>query len=131
MCDIVVLLNIKKQYPRLPQTNPQQFDALCVSRCQFLFNNYTDIYNKILKDELNLQILSTFLNTLKQIEDGKLDQHEASFEVGKILKKLYIDSALRKSEHNDAKFSKKKKKQIKSRQNLSWAEYKLLQNTTK
>ena len=69
-----------------------------VNECNFLFTYYTDIYNKIRKDELNIQIMNKFLDILKQIEDGKLDQHEGSFLVGTILKELYVDSALRKAE---------------------------------
>ena len=38
------------------------------------------------------------MDILKQIEDGKLDQHEGSFLVGSILKELYVDSALKKAE---------------------------------
>jgi pyruvate kinase len=36
-----------------------------------------------------------------EIEDGKVDQHEASFKVGKKLKEIYIDSALKKSDKLD------------------------------
>ena len=80
---------------------------MCVSRCNFLFTRYTDIFNKVKKDELDLSILNTFLNVLEEIETGKLDQHEASYKVGSILKQLYIDSALKKSEHLDNKHSKR------------------------
>lgn len=69
-----------------------------VNECNFLFTYYTDIYNKIRKDEIDIQILNKFLDILKQIEDGKLDQHEGSFLVGTILKELYVDSALKKAE---------------------------------
>ena len=65
--------------------------------CNFLFTHYTDIYNKIRKDEIDLSILNKFLNILRQIEDGLLDQHEGAFAVGTLLKELYIDSALRKA----------------------------------
>ena len=36
------------------------------------------------------------LDVLRQIEDGKVDQHEGSVLVGKILKELYVDSALKR-----------------------------------
>jgi hypothetical protein len=42
------------------------------------------------------------LDVLKKIEIGELDQHEAAFQVGTLLKKLYIDSALKKAEKLDA-----------------------------
>ena len=70
----------------------------CVNECNFLFTYYTDIYNKIRKDEIDIGILNKFLDVLKRIEDGEIDQHEGSFLVGTILKELYVDSALKKAE---------------------------------
>jgi len=114
-----------RHYPRLSKTNPQQFDDICVNRCNFLFNNYTEIFNKVKKDEIDLQMLNKFLNVLKQIEDGKIDQHEGSYMVGTILKEIYIDSALKKAEKTDKKDKKNKKddKPIKPVK-ISWKEYK-------
>jgi hypothetical protein len=72
--------------------------------CYFLYANYTDIYNKIKKDEIDLIILFQFLDVLEKIELGELDQHEGSFEVGTLLKKIYVDSALRKADKlNDSR----------------------------
>ena len=92
--DIKQMVFLKQKYERLAKTNPQEFDQICVKQCSFLFNNYTDIFNKIKNDTLNLTIMDKFLNILKRIEDGELDQHEGSFPVGKHLKELYVDSAL-------------------------------------
>lgn len=100
--DVAKMLKLKHEYARLAKSHPSQYDAMCVSRCAFLFNHYTDIYNKLKKDEIDLNILMKFVSVLKLIEDGKIDQHEGSFEVGKLLKQIYVDSALRKSEHLDA-----------------------------
>lgn len=74
----------------------------CVNECNFLFTYYTDIYNKVRKDEIDIGILNKFLDVLKRIEDGELDQHEGSFLVGSILKELYVDSALKKAEKLNA-----------------------------
>ena len=67
----------------------------------FLYDKYPDIFKKVLNDELDLEIMSRLLAVLKLIEDGKVDQHEASVHVGKILKELYIDSALKKCKKKD------------------------------
>ena len=75
--DVATLLNLKRDYARLARSNPEQFDMMCVNRCSFLFNNYTDIFNKVKKDEIDLSILGKLLGVLKMIEDGKVDQHEA------------------------------------------------------
>ena len=55
---------------------------------------YTDIYNKVKKEELDLATLEKMLNVLGRIETGELDQHSGAHEVGKLLKKMYIDAAL-------------------------------------
>jgi hypothetical protein len=72
--------------------------------CNFLFTYYTDIYNKVRKDEVDYTILFQFLDVLKKIEDGLVDQHEGSYEVGTLLKKLYVDSAIRKADKINAKY---------------------------
>lgn len=78
--------------------SPQEFTENAIRDCYFLYLNYTDIFNKIKKDEIDMEILFQFLDVLHKIEEGMLDQHEASFEVGTLLKKIYVDSALRKAD---------------------------------
>ena len=72
--------------------------------------------------------MSDFIAILKQIEDGEIDQHEGAYMVGKLLKDIYIDSALQRSHHLDEKNSKGKK--VEKRlpvKKLTWKEYKALQ----
>jgi hypothetical protein len=99
--DVHRLLELKKKYTRLSKSNPVQFDTMCVSQCQFLFNTYTDIFNKVKKDEINLDILSQLLSVLKKIEQGELDQHAGAYEVGMLMKAIYIDGALLKAKKLD------------------------------
>ena len=62
---------------------------------------------------------------MKQIEDGKLDQHEASYQVGTILKQIYVDSALQKEKNNEKRNKKHVKKPKQARgKDISWSEYK-------
>lgn len=97
-----------------------------MNECNFLFTYYTDIYNKIRKDEIDLKILFQFLDVLQKIEDGKVDQHEGSFEVGLLLKKIYVDSALKKAEklnaESDAAAPEYKGPQV----DISWKQFKTL-----
>jgi hypothetical protein len=93
--------------------------------CNFLFTYYTDIYNKIRKDEIDLSILNRFLNVLRQIEDGELDQHEGSFVVGTLLKELYVDSALKKAEKLNEEHDKEEKEVLRGPSiNISWNQFK-------
>jgi hypothetical protein len=94
--------------------------------CSFLFTNYTDIFNRVMKDELDFAIMSRLLIVLKLIEDGKVDQHEGSVMVGKILKELYIDSALKSAENIDKKYADEKTPAPKEPENaISWQEWKM------
>jgi len=117
---VTVLTGLQLRYARLAKSNPAEFDMLCKSKCAFLYKNYTDLFNKIKKRELDLKLLSEFLIVLKDIEDGKIDEHDGSFKVGSILKKIYIDSALNKTDN------KKKVKNSGGRKskNISWGVYK-------
>lgn len=97
--DINHLLQIKHDC----QNDQEKIQFRASSECTFLFQYYTDIYNKIRKDELNLTIMNQFLNVLRRIEDGEIDQHDGAFLIGTLLKELYVDSALRKADMLDRK----------------------------
>ena len=116
--DVERYLQLKSKYARLPkQTQLQMYQ----NQCGFLYENYTNIFNKLVKEQLDLSILYRLLIVLKGIEDDKYDQHEGSVMVGKILKQLYIDSALKGGDKNDKKNKKERKRRGK---NISWEEYK-------
>jgi len=121
--DLRTMIILKNLNPDLAKNDPGAFETLCIERCQFLFNNYTDIFNKIRKDEIDLGIFFQFIELLKMIEDGKLNQHEASFQVGTLLKQLYIDSALRKSAHLDEENGTNEVQQMEPK-NVSWSQWK-------
>ena len=84
---------------------PIEFLSLCQTSAPFLHFHYTDIFNKVVKDEINLDIMYKFLLVLKLIEDGQLNQEEGSVAVGKLLKEMYVDSALRRSENLDKQYA--------------------------
>lgn len=120
------MLRIKNKY----KGDGEKINMECINECGFLFNYYTDLYNKIKKDEIDLSILNKFINVLRQIEDEEIDQHEGSFIVGTILKELYIDSALKKAEklneindNTNTSLNKLEKNPVK---NVSWNQFKKL-----
>ena len=118
---VTLMVEIKKKYPELKKVMK---DRMIESKCTWLWQNYMNIYNKLKKDELDLNILHNFLSTLKQIEDGELDQHNASVKAGKILKELYIDSAVKQQTKREKLEEKRKKRSGKSTRKISWGEYK-------
>ncbi len=121
--DVNTLLEFTKNNLKLKNNFPQDFETQLIFQCQFLFNNYTDIFNRLRKEELDIDILWQLVDILEKIENEQYDQHTGSFEVGKILKKIYIDSALRKAnklekEHEDEKTVFKEPK------NVTWSQFK-------
>lgn len=120
--DVEKFINLKKKYSRMAAVNPKKYESMMLSHCKFLFHHYTNIFNRLMKDELNLGILFKFVETLREVEDGKMDQHEASVQVGQILKELYIDSALKREKKIDATNEAPKYK--KPANNISWAKFK-------
>jgi hypothetical protein len=131
--DITRMQQLKQTHSRIKQSSPGTFRSMCETQCSFLFRNYTNIFNKLFKDEINLNIMEQFLHVLYNIEEGHLDQHEGSYKVGQILKELYIDSALKQEQKDKKKRSEYENKKSKGKKNtsnapkkLSWAEYKML-----
>ena len=124
--DVNKILNLKNKYSKLESENKEEFLNLCTNHANFLFSTYTDIFNKVVKNEINLDILLKLINLLKAIEEEACDQHEASFEVGKLLKSIYIDSALRKSDKLDE--LNEENKLLEPIENISWRDFKKKDN---
>ena len=115
------MIMIKAKY----RNDPEKINLECMNECGFLFTYYTEIFNKIKKDEIDINILNKFIDVLRQIEDGELDQHSGSFLVGTLLKELYIDSALKKADKLNEEHDKNKPvKEEKEPVQISWKQYK-------
>ena len=113
---------LRKDVERLVQLRDENAESgQMIAECHFLFTYYTDIFNKVKKSEIDVALLYRFFDVLKQIEDGELSQHEGSFQVGTILKELYIDSALKKADKLNADVPIKE--QMKPAHNISWKEF--------
>jgi hypothetical protein len=113
------MIVIKAKY----RGDDEKISSECMNESNFLFTYYTDIFNKVKKDEIDINLLYKFLDILKKIEDGDLNQHDGSFMVGSILKEIYVDSALKKADKLDelnGKSAEPKKPEIK----ISWNQYK-------
>ena len=123
--DVEQLINLKKKYTRMATLEPKKYEKLIISHCNFLFTNYTNIFNRLMKNELNLNILHKFIDTLRDIEDGKLGQHEASVQIGEVLKQLYIDSALQREKKINSADEERAPKYKKPANNISWAKFKI------
>ena len=122
--DVNNLIMLKAKF----MEDPDALNLEAMSECNFLFTYYTDLYNKIRKDEIDLKILFQFLDVLNKIEEGKMDQHEGSYEVGLLLKKIYVDSALRKADKLNAEHGTTESEYKGPQVDISWKQFKSLNN---
>jgi hypothetical protein len=116
--DIRAMEKLKNKY-----TDVNELTEISRTECSFLFNNYTEIFNKLLADEIDMTIMAKMLIVLKMIEDGKLEQQEGSAIFGKILKELYLDSASKRADKLDKQYETEKV-EANSGVPISWKEYK-------
>ena len=70
-----------------------------------------------------MHVMWNLLECLQQIEEGKVDQHEGSYAFGKLLKELYVDSAMRRGQNLDKEHIVEPPKYVEPRE-ISWKEYK-------
>ena len=87
--------------------------------CPFMAAKYPDILARLSKGEMDFGLFEKMLDVLGEIEEGGVGQHEGSAMIGKALKELYVDSALRRKEQDAPPPDKR---QAPSRQ-ISYAEY--------
>ena len=120
-CDVVRYNVLCETHKELRNQDLDEFHRVCERECNFLYTNYTDIFHKLKNNTLNQTIFGEFLKVLALIENGSLDQHEASFQICTLLKKLYVDSALQQSSQLDAQYAEAPKNQGSQ---LSWAAFK-------
>ena len=117
---ILTLLELKQTHKELLQTNKAKFEEIALRDCGFLFFNYMPLYNTVLKENIDMNIMQQLLNTLSKIENGEYDQHEGSFEVGKLLKTIYIDGTLQDIQRKD----QETKITYKTPKTIHWSQYK-------
>ncbi len=114
---------LKKKHADLRINSPEQFFNIVQTECEFLYNNYTDIFRRIMKDEVDIVIMSKLLIVLKLIEDGQIDQQDGSVRVGRLLKELYLDSAVKRADSLDKERSGEKEP-VNEGKSISWSKFK-------
>ena len=118
--DVNRLIMLKAKY----MNDVEALHLEAMGECGFLFTYYTDIYNKIRKDEMDIKILFEAFDVLRGIEEGNLDQHEGSYAFGMLLKKLYVDSAIKKADKINSQYDDREPEYKGAQVNISWKQYK-------
>ena len=121
--DVCTIQKLKRDYSRLRETNKDQFVTMMKNRAPFLYENYSNIFHRLKKDQVNIQILFMFLKTLEAIENGEVDQNEASVQIGQLLKEIYVDKVIDTSKEEKKVYKKPKN-------DISWKQYRTMKDIT-
>ena len=129
-----LLLNSMRDIEKLKRANrdiqlsdPASFEMMCREVAPLMYDLYRDIFRKLVKDEINLAIMVKLIRVLELIEQGQIDQNEGSVMVGKVLKDLYVDSAVREGERLDRERGQPQETVTVQREpakQISWAQFK-------
>ena len=120
--DMKKMQDLKVSHASMRTNSPDDFSDLCQKKCSFLYNAYTDIYNRLFKDQLDVNLMLDALRTLKQVETGKINQQEGSILMGQLFYKVFVSNAIK---HEDsAKVSSPPTSAPVDENQLTWHEYK-------
>ena len=118
---------LKRANRDIQSSDPAAFEMMCREAAPLMFDLYRDIFRKLVKDEINLAIMVRLIRVLELIEQGQIDQNEGSVMVGKVLKDLYVDSAVREGDRLDKEREQTQETVTVQREpakQISWAQYK-------
>ena len=101
---IMDLVTFMKAHPEVTEgDDPFVMEDQAKPASPFLYENYTDIFRRVLRNEVSFPMLAKIIEVLKAIEEDQVDQQEGSIKVGKLLKEMYLDSAIRHGDNLDKK----------------------------
>jgi hypothetical protein len=122
--EILKLEFLKKKDAKLRIDQPKVFEDKCKRECSFLFNQYMEIFNPLMKDELDIGLMNQALTTLKMIEDGEIDQQEGSVMMGKILHRVFVESAVKGGKNINDRESAMMMEERNPGKHISWLDFK-------
>lgn len=123
--DVIKLRVFHEKNKEMKKCQRNVFDETLQNECSFLYNNYNDIFNKLNDETIDISLLLEFVNVLAKIENSQVDQHTASYEIGKLLKTIYIDSALKQNGQMDENnIELGGPVPVKTPVNINWKQYK-------
>ena len=121
--DIRKLDALRKEHKENPTIAEHDYWNLCQTTCPFLFMNYTDIFNRLYKSELDVSLMYLLLDALEKVENGDKTQEESSVLLGQLLADIYANSAHLRGEKLDKEHETPAKEFVQGK-STSWLEWK-------
>lgn len=79
-----------------------EMDELLKENCNFLYTYCPDIFRFLSKNTMNFKMMYLILDNFKEIEDGKLTQHQFASKCGKMLANEYLPKNIETEEPKDS-----------------------------
>jgi hypothetical protein len=84
---------LRNTYAQLKEDNPEEYLRVFQKECNYIYTKFPDVFDRVVKNDMNLDVFEKIVMILKLIEDGKVNQSEASALVGKLSQRLFFQPA--------------------------------------
>ena len=111
---------LRKRYANLRESAPDEYLNVFQRECRYIYTKFPDVFDRVVKNDMNLDVFEKIVMILKMIEDGKVNQSEASALVGKLSQKLFFNGESTAAEQQQVE----KVEEEVVNTGLSWKEYK-------
>ena len=128
---------LQQTHERMMKTNSKMFRNMATKKCMLISEKFPMIFEKMLSNTLDYDVFGRFIFMLEQIENGRMNQHEASYHVGMLLKKMFVDTQIGEdgventTSESTATLSDgqviEKSDLERNTKEVSWAQFKMLQ----
>lgn len=98
LADIRRMAKLRTKHSSLRETSLDDYLAVFQRECKYLYTKFPDVFDRVVKNDMNLEVFEKIIMILKLIEDGKVNQSEASALVGKLSQKLFFGGVANTSE---------------------------------
>jgi hypothetical protein len=85
---------LRQKYEVLKESDPEKYITIFRNECNYLYTKFPGIFEKVVSQNMNLEIFEQIVLILKMIEDDKIDQAEGSGLVGKLSQDLFFRPVL-------------------------------------
>ena len=120
LADIRRMGPLRKKYAELKEKSMDDYLAIFQRECKYIYTQFPDVFDRVVKNDMNLDVFEKIIMILKMIEDGKVNQSEASALVGKLSQKLFFQ----KEAQEAISGATTTKEEQENPRGMSWKEFK-------
>jgi hypothetical protein len=88
---------LRNTYAHLKESSPEDYLRVFQKECKYIYTKFPDVFDRVVKNDMNLDVFEKIVMILKMIEDGKVNQSEASALVGKLSQRLFFQTSATQS----------------------------------